>query len=609
MSTSIPTATGLETVLEKVGRSLSDRFGIRVVCQGNECATNGRTIFLPSLPDPMPIELLQVIRGYLDHESGHLLGESDFHIFRWFKSTYGPDAAFYLNMLEDLRIEEFMCQRFPGSRKNLAAAHFFLLAEAEKEAGTMHLWRQLAFGVHSCGNRVTLPSFVGFEIRQVLDVIQDDLHKVSRCLSTEEVGRIAESTWPIVSTLFSPPPPSSAVASADADYETGRSGTISTQPEQSPAVLSKDENQIEDFEGSSPSSHSSTADTDREKHGTGTTGAGNDAVKGQERSYQKKVQTGNCTRDGDAEYITNAVDQNQFRTVADSMRQLARSIVVLVNDHSRVNRAYRVWTTAMDSVSTAPNNSRMSHHKRIGKLLPLVAGVRQKLLQTLLAVPKARWLGEKEVGHINPRMLHRLVTSSLQCPGTPKVFRERIRTKRLHTAVTLLVDQSASMYGQKIPLAGNTALLLCEALSRLNIPCSVVGFTTGDMAYYKTDTEAKTGMTMAQLVESYRIAPLQHTYFKHFHEPLRSVSGRFECMDANGTTPLGESILFAGRGLSSRREVRKVMLVITDGCPTVGLADDAPTLEHAKASIRRVEKAGIDVALIGIMSGCVDIRG
>ena len=67
----------LEDVLEKVGRVISDRYGIRVVCQGNRCCTDGKVIYLPALPDSVPPELMGAIRAFLDHEVGHIVGASD----------------------------------------------------------------------------------------------------------------------------------------------------------------------------------------------------------------------------------------------------------------------------------------------------------------------------------------------------------------------------------------------------------------------------------------------------------------------------------------------------------------------------------------------------
>ena len=70
-------------------------------------------------------------------------------------------------------------------------------------------------------------------------------------------------------------------------------------------------------------------------------------------------------------------------------------------------------------------------------------------------------------------------------------------------------------------------------------------------------------------------------------------------------TPLGESLLFTARHLAKRPEPRKVLLCLTDEKPMVCLGDDSATHAHARDSIRRIERAGIDVGLVGIMEDCV----
>jgi len=527
----------LETTLEKVGRSLADRFGIRVVCQGDECCTDGRTIYLPGLPDELPESIVRVIQGYLDHEASHIAAKSNFRIAKWFKDNYGPGGFTFLNILEDLRVEEYMRQSFPGSRHNLDAVYHHLTEEATKKADPIPPWLQLAFGASSRGtNRPDLP-FVGADVYQILDQIHDVISAAPQCLNTKGVARLAVKAWPIVEPLFSvvqnrqPGQPG---------QKAGKVGQLQGGP-------------LPTEQGSATSAPFTT---------------------------------------GDAGGV-------------DIMKDLAKSIADMVRTYARANQVYRVWDTSFDTVHTASATSRLSHHERMTRLLPHVAGVRQKLLQTLLAEPKARWLGDKEAGRIHPRALYRLSPSLPRTDGNNRVFRERIRTKRLHTAATLLVDQSSSMDGDRIKLAADTALVFCEALSRLNIPCCVIGFSTADASPCRQGVMAKAGVDYAQITRSFRIAPLRHTYFKHFNESFRSVSGRFDGMRTTSMTPLGESILFAARELALRREERKVLFVITDGRPGVGLGDDSATFEHAKTSVKRVERAGIDVALVGIKSECV----
>ncbi len=641
MKIPIQAASGLETVLEKVGRSLSERFGIRVVCRGAQCCTNGRTIFLPSLPDELPPAMLQIIRGYLDHEAGHLLGKSNFRILKWFKDKYGAEASHFLNMLEDLRIEEVMRQRFPGSRKNLTAAHRYLIEDAGKSIEPMPVLRQLAFGVASRGNRQPDLPFVGPEVRRILDMIQDAVLKAPRCRNTKAIARLAEEAWPVVSQLLTQQPvPAPDGASAgqstadstpsgdeDTDQASGQPNTA--QDEQIDAEDDSDGEEErgceEEGENGAGTEEDNGRDDTSEPVESGAAQAGDDPDHGgtdaEDDSDDEEEEGAETEKNGDQDDTPEPNDadsaqidgdpQNGSANAQDSaaapdiMRSLATAITDMVNDYSQAKRAYRIWTTERDTVATASNKSTIPHHQRMAALLPHVAGVRQKLLQTLLAEPKARWLGDKEAGRINPRMLHRLASPRAENAGNDRVFRERVRTKRLHTAVTLLIDQSGSMAGQKIALARNTALVFCEALSRLDIPCCVVGFSTEYTDYYDQDTIAKTGLPFDQLISAYRIVPLRHIHFKHFHESFRAVSGRFDSMEASVATPLGESVLFAARELACRREERKVLFVLTDGRPTVGLGDDSATFQHAKDSIKRVEHIGIDVALVGILEDSV----
>lgn len=624
----IQTASGLETVLEKVGRSLSEQFGIRVVCGGARCCTNGRTIFLPSLPDELPPAMLQIIRGYLDHEAGHLIGKSNFRILRWFKEKYGAEASLFLNMLEDLRVEALMRHRFPGSGKNLAAAHTYLAGEAVKSTEPMPVLRQLAFGVASRGNRQPDLPFVGPEVRRFLDMIRDAVLKAPRCRNTKAIARLAEEAWPVVSQLFpqQPMPDDAPVDQNQAGGQTAQGAGGSAPSDDKDGTQSSNRSGAVDDEqpvgGDDRGEEQGHGDEDEEEgeDGVGAVDDGSAQSDDDLDDDDANAQVGAAQIDDEPDpdldpnpddadassggAQSGAYDQDSA-VPPDIMRDLAGAITTMVNDYAQASHAYRIWTTALDTVETAYNTSPIPHHQRMAELLPHVAGVRQKLLQTLLAEPKARWLGDKEAGRINPRMLHRLAAPRAENAGNDRIFRERVRTKRLHTAVTLLIDQSGSMAGPKMNLARNTALVFCEALSRVDIPCSVVGFSTKNVRHYASNTEAKTGMSFGELVRAYRITPLHHIHFKHFHESFRAVSGRFDSMAALLGTPLGESMLFAARELLCRREERKVLFVLTDGRPEVGLGNDSATFQHAKDSVKRVEQAGIDVALVGILEDCV----
>ena len=56
-----------ESQLERLARTLTDQFGVQVVCQGDEAWTDGKQIMLPSLPEPLDEPLERMVVGYLDH--------------------------------------------------------------------------------------------------------------------------------------------------------------------------------------------------------------------------------------------------------------------------------------------------------------------------------------------------------------------------------------------------------------------------------------------------------------------------------------------------------------------------------------------------------------
>ncbi|MBN1346966.1 MAG: hypothetical protein JXQ73_30025 [Phycisphaerae bacterium] len=69
-----------EGQLQRLARTLTERFGVDLICQGDNAYTNGKVIVLPSLAKPMSELLERVVVGFLDHEIAHvafsLMGDS-----------------------------------------------------------------------------------------------------------------------------------------------------------------------------------------------------------------------------------------------------------------------------------------------------------------------------------------------------------------------------------------------------------------------------------------------------------------------------------------------------------------------------------------------------
>ena len=108
-----------ESQLERLARTLTEEFGVKVVCQGDQALTDGSTIVLPSLPEPMSSSLERMVVGYLDHEMAHV-AFSDFKVVKEFNTRH-PGHEGMLNVVEDALIERRAMKRWPGVRANLDA--------------------------------------------------------------------------------------------------------------------------------------------------------------------------------------------------------------------------------------------------------------------------------------------------------------------------------------------------------------------------------------------------------------------------------------------------------------------------------------------------------
>ncbi|UQZ90621.1 hypothetical protein C4J81_15960 [Deltaproteobacteria bacterium Smac51] len=110
--------------LPLVASALGRKYGLEVIIGGDKAATNGRRIFLPSLPLDSPPELVALARGFLDHEAAHIRATN----FRQIKAAKLSALEFHVfNIIEDWRVEKVLGEIFPGCRSNFdwLARHFF----------------------------------------------------------------------------------------------------------------------------------------------------------------------------------------------------------------------------------------------------------------------------------------------------------------------------------------------------------------------------------------------------------------------------------------------------------------------------------------------------
>jgi len=175
--------------------------------------------------------------------------------------------------------------------------------------------------------------------------------------------------------------------------------------------------------------------------------------------------------------------------------------------------------------------------------------------------------------------------------GDHRLFQRVIEGGRQQIAISLLVDESASMGGQqKWRTAAKAAVLLGEALSRIDVPFEIIGYTT---AGFEAQAALRLGLTPAYRYRTMRCTALEHRIYKSFDEPYRFVRTRLAGIQPRHNNWDEEHLLFAHHRLSRRQEANRVLIVLSDGQPN-GNAD------HLIAVVRRLERQGATVIGIGV---------
>lgn len=166
-------------------------------------------------------------------------------------------------------------------------------------------------------------------------------------------------------------------------------------------------------------------------------------------------------------------------------------------------------------------------------------------------------------GRIKPTRLWKLRT------GIQNVFEQTEEGLELDTAVTVLLDVSKSMDGQKLRLAARSTMAIAMAIDGLaSIRTSVCAFPG------RTD---------------------QHVdRLKRFGESAQRASGRFAAVRATGSTPLAQALYAVGPDLLEQAAGGHLLIVVTDG--------KADCVARARLALNELEAEGIDVVGIGI--GC-----
>jgi len=185
----------------------------------------------------------------------------------------------------------------------------------------------------------------------------------------------------------------------------------------------------------------------------------------------------------------------------------------------------------------------------------------------------------------------RLSRICFKAPGfSERIFKNKIENKVLDAAITVLVDMSGSMSGEKVQYALASTLLVNEVCSTLNIPVEILGFT---------DCRDKHGDHQPAMIiyKSFQDFKVSDDHLKeYFGRSSRYMSGN----------PDGENILWAHDRLIKRKERKRVMIVMSDGSPAASKSSSGLG-QFTDKVIKEIERSKVvDIYGLGLCSNSVE---
>ena len=230
-----------------------------------------------------------------------------------------------------------------------------------------------------------------------------------------------------------------------------------------------------------------------------------------------------------------------------------------------------------------------------------VSRLANKLQRRLQAQQNRSWEFDREEGILDAGRLARVVAT----PTTPLSFKVEKDTDFRDTVVTLLLDNSGSMRGRPISIAAICADVLARTLERCNVKVEILGFTT---RAWKGGLAREAWLNEGRPAQPGRLNDLRHIIYKSADAPWRRTRPNLGLMMKEGLLKEnidGEALEWAHRRMVARREVRKILMVISDGAPvddsTLSVNPANYLEKHLRDVISMIEKRKqVELLAIGI---------
>ena len=581
---------------------------------------------LPFLPDDAEEALVDAVQGFIDHEAGHVL----FTDWLIRAEAVSEGLASSHNLVEDCYVERSMADAYLGSAANLEKLHSFFVSDITpgllREVGEDQVRAFEILVVPAVRALAGQRQFVDFmdqgrhwerpSLEAFLKIFgstgRDRLPRLRSSADCLEVARLLEDAMRVGRAAADAAPPGTETGASEGASPASASGGDGDKPVgPSDGCGSAGGSSAKAGEGVSHevgqrSSRFKVTDISDGVGGDGEdpTGVGggrggttsavitDDADLPSRQGFEAKAP--GARGGGTGSSFPNAPVSDPFSSaVARAISQRAEA--------ATAQSPYRIWSRDLDviaplAICEAYDDQWLTQFE--SRVSDTAAVLQRRFERAMAARSASRMAAGFKSGSLHAGSLHRIAT------GDDRLFRRRQEAVRTDAAISLLIDNSGSMLGDKMMLAMMAGYALTQTADRVSIACECLGFTT--------DRDSPDALQLAHEASGgiaySRRYPLYLPIYKRFDErfsPL--VRRRFAAAATRqwfcSENVDGESVAIAARRLWARREPRKVLIVLSDGRPSGGINRDLRA--HLRATVKAVTRSGIELIGIGIGDNAV----
>ncbi len=533
--------------------------GVEFEAWATTAYTDGSTIHLPVVHHPVTQESLDCLYGYLIHETGHHLRPEAFDIL---KSAKPPEhvCALY-NIVEDDGMERERAKEWRGDAKALATLNSILIAKAADQwneakpeqkdkqdpepvaAMTLYQLARLDWDKLSDSATVEFIASLPTHIKELLEEL----------LKEDWVDRMRSSvtphdTWDIAIDLAKRLYPNNP----EKEYEDIRKHGHDKEPRNITGDTIKDSQLVKGEATDAPSEGDEQESPTEEQDGLVI--SWKDAVLSEHNEWEEK--------DGVAGNI--GIDWTGYKGTGVAL--MPTSLINVV-DISKSKASDYTW------------NKYMPHNEEARIFA-------NRIRRYIQAEARAKVAREKYHGRLDKQSIVKLALPPIdKGEYNKRIFYQFDKQVMKDTCILVLTDWSGSMSGPKMELAADASQRLVYVFERiLKIPVALATFSNGrtqcDIGYIKPFNTR--GMSQENIA--------------------RSFSKFYYYSSANND---GDSVHWAWHEILKRKETRKILMVLSDGCPA-GSWNGASGHETLKYVAKEIEKDGrVELYGVGICSSAV----